>query len=120
MGKQKNFFFKRRVSYSGNSLSLNLGIPLKKLGIKRGDSVWIMCNRSVISIAKDKSVLNSFSKPHNLSEEVWRDFLSALLKLYGRKFVMDDEKVAKKLEEALKMWIKKKTSVWEKPIIVLK
>jgi len=107
----------RKVTRCGSSLSINLTKALRKMGIKRGDKVYVKINEDTIIISKKK--VNGNGKPENIDERVWREFLATLVKLYGKKFIMDEKNVGKKLEEAIKVWIKKKTSIWEKPIIKL-
>ncbi len=107
----------RKVTRCGSSLSINLTKALRKMGIKRGDKVYIKINKDTIIISKKK--VNGNGKPEIIDDRVWRDFLATLVKLYGRKCIMDEKKIGEKLEEAIKTWIKKKTSIWEKPIIKL-
>ena len=105
----------RKVTRSGSSLSLNLTKYFKQIGIKKGDKVYIKVNNDTIMISKRN--LNMNGKPEIISDKVWREFLATLLKLYGKKFIMNENNIGKKLEEAIKTWIKKKTSILERPII---
>jgi len=105
----------RKVTRSGSSLSVNLTKALKQIGVKKGDQVYVKVNKDCIIISKNK--VNGNGKPEIVDERVWREFLATLVKLYGKKFIMDEKSVGKKLEEAIRTWIKKKTSIWEKPII---
>jgi len=104
----------RKVSRTGSSLSLNLTKFLKQIGAKRGDKVYVKINNDKIIISKNK--LNDNGKPEIISERVWREFEATLLKKYGKKFIMNEKNVAKKLEEAIKYWIERET----KPMLIIR
>jgi len=98
------------------SLVVSLTKFLKRIGIKRGDELYVIVGRNKIILSKDLFVGNEKLKPRLISNELWEDFEKSLIILYG-KDGLKEEVVKDKLEEAIKSWIKKKRSILEKPII---
>jgi len=104
----------RKVNRVGTSLAIYLSKYMKKLGIEKGDYVNIYTDDDKIIICPNNS--SDPIKPIKFNEQLWKEFVSVITKLHGRTYAQKDENIAKCLEEAVKMWMKKKNSILEKTI----
>jgi len=105
----------RKVNRVGTSLAVYLSKYMKKLGIDQGDYVNIYTDEDKIIICPNNS--SDPIKPIKFDEQLWKEFVSVITKIHGRTYAKSDENIAKCLEEAVRMWIKKKDSFLERPII---
>ena len=106
---------KRKVNKVGTSLAIYLSKYAKKIGIDEGDYVNIVADDDRIVIFPENSA--DHLKPIRFDKKLWNEFVGTIVNVYGRNFATNDANIIKCLEEAVKMWIKKKSSIWEKPII---
>jgi len=101
----------KKIQKMGNSLALSLS-ELKKIGLNRGDYVYVILDGEKLVVAKDEF---SSLRPLGISEEEWNDFVSTCLSSKRFKKMRYDEKVTTALQEAIKNWIEE-----EKKKVLLK
>lgn len=105
---------KRKVGRTGGSLSLNLTKFLKIIGVKKKDYVWIFTDGKKIIISKNEP--NSL-KTIEISDGVWKKFLSVVIEEYGEEVLRSREKIKRELEKVILNYVKKKRSFLERTII---
>ena len=107
---------KVRIYGSGHgSLVVSLTKYFKRLKLKRGDNLYVYIKNNKIILSKSEININDL-RPEIISKPLWDSFEKVLFANYGRKG-LEYSTVKEKLEDAIKLWIKKKTSFLEKTIV---
>jgi bifunctional DNA-binding transcriptional regulator/antitoxin component of YhaV-PrlF toxin-antitoxin module len=101
----------RTVIKLGSGFVIYLTKELKQLGLKPKDRVWIYRDNDRIFISKDK---NAIFKPIGVSEEIWKDFLSSVIKKHGERNI--EKNISIELEKAMEDWITEVYTLFGFPI----
>ncbi len=106
---------RRKINRVGTSLAIYISKYIKKIGISEGDYVNIISDDNKIIIFPENS--GDHLKPFKFDNNLWNEFINTIVNIYGRNFASEDSNIIKCMEDAIKLWIRKKNSFWEKPII---
>ncbi len=98
----------KEVVRIGNSQGLILTKHLKRMGLSVGDKVGIVNDGEVMVISGNVSKILS-GKIIVIENNLWKEFVSVVEK---ETHMSPNEAV----EDALKRWIKKFSSFWDKPL----
>ena len=85
---------------------------LKSMGLQMGDEVAIFLDDGEIIIANKDSTKKRIP---SVDKEIWNKFMSVIVELRGYDN-LNKKNIQGCLEDAMKEWMKKKTSFWSKPI----
>jgi len=104
---------KKTIQRSGSSMVVPLTAFFKKMGLNLGNEVSVFLDDGEILITNND---NTKKRIPSVDKEVWSKFISVIVELRGYEN-LNKKNIQNCMEDAMKEWIKKKTSFWKKPLL---